>query len=469
MSFNYEKYLLKLPTLISVVLAFLLGYWLASNRPRELKLREPGADRPPGDTNSLPAGNPVLAGTVIKGQGKPGNIEGEWTMFRGPLRDGISRNHKKLARTFGNDGPKKLWEIEVGEGYAGPVVKNGRVYLMDYDREGKKDALRCVSLENGEEIWRYTYPIVIKRNHGITRTVPAVTDKFVVAMGPKCHVLCVDAQSGELKWTIDLVKEYGTTIPQWYAGQCPLIENDTVILAPGGKDALLMAVELETGKVKWKSPNPHDWKMTHSSVVPMEFGGKKMYVYCASLGVVGVSAIDGSILWETGDWKISIATIPSPVIIGDGRIFLTGGYNSGSLMIQLKEENGKISVQKLFKLEAKDFGATQHTPILYNNHLFGVRADNQFVCLSLDGKVVWTSTPRNQYGLGPFMLADDIFYVLSENGRLDLIEANTSEFKLLARAQVLNGHEAWGPLALAGDRLLVRDFTKLACLDVGAH
>ncbi|MGC9036722.1 MAG: PQQ-binding-like beta-propeller repeat protein, partial [Verrucomicrobiia bacterium] len=379
----------------------------------------------------------------------------------------ISKNHSKLIRDWGNSSPKRLWQIEVGEGYAGPVVKNGRVYLMDYDREHKKDALRCLSLENGEEIWRLTYPVVIKRNHGLTRTVPALSDKYVVAMGPKCHVVCADLTTGEFKWGIDLVKEYGTTVPQWYAGQCPLVEDNKVILAPGGKDALLMAIELDTGKVIWKTPNPNRWQMTHSSIVPMEFMGKRMYVYCASLGVVGVSADDGSILWETSDWKISIATVPSPLPIGEGKIFLTGGYGAGSLMIQLKEQNGKIVIQKLFKLEPTVFGATQHTPILYNNHIYGVRADGQFACLTTDGKVVWTSSPKNLFGLGPFLLADDLFFVLADTGKLSLISADPNEFKLISQAKVLDGHEAWAPMALVGDRLLLRDYTTLVCLQVG--
>ena len=183
-------------------------------------------------------------------------------------------------------------------------------------------------------------------------------------MGPKCHVVCLDPATGELRWGLDLVRQFGATVPPWYAGQCPLIDNGAVILAPGGKDALLLACDGQTGKVLWQTPNPHGWKMTHSSVMPMEFGGERMYVYCANNGVVGVSAKDGAILWETTDWKISIATVPSPLILSDGRIFLTGGYNAGSLMLQLRKEGERFVPRTLFKLEPEVFGATQHTPVL---------------------------------------------------------------------------------------------------------
>ena len=103
-----------------------------------------------------------------------------------------------------------------------------------------------------------------------------------------------------------------------------------------------MALDCQTGQVVWKSPNPRGWTMTHSSIMPMEFAGRRMYVYCGKGGVAGVSADDGSILWDTTDWKISIATVPSPVILPEGRIFLSGGYNSGAMMLQLEEQGGKI-------------------------------------------------------------------------------------------------------------------------------
>ena len=209
--------------------------------------------------------------------------------------------------------------------------------------------------------------------------------------------------------------------------------------------------------------------MTHSSVVPMEFDGQRMYVYCANSGVVGVSAKDGSILWETTDWKISIATVPSPLILGDGRIFLTGGYNAGSLMLQLHKDGERLVPRTVFKLEPGVFGATQHTPILYDNHLYGVRADGKFVCLTLDGKPAWTSGSGQQFGLGSFILADGLIFAMNDSGLLRLIEARPEKYNLLAQAQVLKGHDSWAPLALAGGRLIARDLTRMICLDVARH
>jgi outer membrane protein assembly factor BamB len=200
--------------------------------------------------------------------------------------------------------------------------------------------------------------------------------------------------------------------------------------------------------------------------MPMDFGGRRLYVYCASKGVVGVAASDGQQLWETADWKISIATVPSPVPLPDGRIFLTGGYNAGSLMLQTEVTNDQCSVKTLFKLPANIFGATQHTPILKDNHLYGIRADGRFVCLGLDGKVIWSSSSGENFGLGSFLMAGDLIYALNDSGQLSLLEASSTQFSLLGQFKPLTGRESWAPMALADGRLLLRDLTRLVCLDV---
>ena len=136
-------------------------------------------------------------------------------------------------------------------------------------------------------------------------------------------------------------------------------------------------------------------------------------------------------------------------------------------MLQLQQESGRFVAKSLFKLEPEAFGATQHTPILHADHIYGVRADGKFVCLDLDGKVVWASDSGQQFGLGPFLLADGLFFVMNDSGLLRLVEATPEKYVLLGQAQVLKGRESWGPLALAEGRLIVRDLTRMVCLDVG--
>lgn len=456
----------RLPWAAAVLAGLAVLGWFVFTRPPALKMRVPGTDRPPG-MPARPEGNPVLAGKTIRGPGQPADLPGRWPGFRGADLSAIAREAPRLARDWSARPPQPLWQVDLGEGYAGPAVEGGCVYVFDYDQKQKQDALRCLSLADGREIWRFAYPVTVKRNHGMSRTVPTIAGGRVVGMGPKCHVVCVDAMTGELKWGLDLVGDFGATVPQWYAGQCPLVDGNRVILAPGGPEALLMAVSLETGEVIWKTPNPNDWKMTHSSIVPMEFGSVRQYVYCASRGVVGVAADDGRLLWSSTEWKISIATVPSPVVVGPGRIFFSGGYNAGCLMMRLRQEGDRFVPEVEWRLKARDFGATQQTPILYENHLYGVRPDGAMVCLDLDGKIRWTSGPDLNFGLGPYLIAGGLLLAMDDDGVLRLMEATPERFALLGEYKVFeNGREAWGPLCLAGERLLARDLTRMACLQL---
>lgn len=455
-----------LPVLLALLA--LAGLWLWLGRLPRLSLSErmPGTDRPPEGSPGATGELFTARGRLAAGAGVPSAQAGSWPGFRGAARDGVARDGVRLARSWGEAGPRALWRLAVGEGHAGVAVHAGRVYLLDFDTNTQADVVRCLSLDDGRDIWRYAYPVRVKRNHGMSRTIPAVTDRHVVTLGPKCHVVCLDAADGQLRWGMDLVREYGTQIPPWYAGQCPLIDGDRVILAPAGDSTLMIAADAETGRVVWRTPNPRGWTMTHASITPVTIAGRRQYVYSGSGGVAGVSAEDGAILWDSTDWKISIATIASAVDLGDGRLFLSGGYEAGCAMMRVAERDGRLVPETLWRLPAKLFGATQQTPVWYEGHVYGVRPDGQLICLSADGKVVWSSGPACRFGLGPYTLADGLIYALSDNGVLRLAEAAPASYRQLAEARVLSGHDAWGPMALAGGRLFARDLSELVCLDV---
>jgi len=461
---NIRNLLTAIPWLVALSGAIAVASLLQGTAPVELHFRLPVETiEQAAETQQVVD----LHGTLETFGGQPSSLPGAWPGFRGPSRDGISTGTIDLALNWPESGPPKLWELELGEGYAGAAVLNGRVYVHDYDHEAEAEIIRCVSLDDGREIWRYSYNVHIRRNHGMSRTIPAVTDKYLVAMGALCHVTCLDSQTGERRWAIDLQTEYGTRVPPWYTGQCPLIDGGFAILAPGGDDVLMMAVDCETGEIVWERPNDTNWQMSHSSIVKMDLNGRETYVYAASGGVVGVDASDGALLWGTSEWRISMATVPTPVIVDNERIFLSGGYNAGSLMIRIVESDGKYSVEELFRLPARVFGAEQQTPILHGGHIYGVSSPGgELVCLDLDGNRLWSSGRADRFGLGPFVMAGGKMLLLDDSGVLTLAGVSPQGFNRLARAGVLNGNEAWGPMAVASGRLIVRNLTTMVCLDI---
>jgi len=455
------------PVGASLAAAAALVLWFAGGGERRVEARVPGPD-----LEAEMAGRDKVKrnpGTLIPGLAEPSAYSGVWSQFRGLDSSGVVAGSGPLLRTWPSDGLQVLWKVDVGEGHAGAAIRKGRVYIIDYDREKLEDAIRCLSLADGREIWRYTYYVKVKRNHGMSRTVVAAADDFAVAMGPLCHVTSLDASSGRLLWKMDLVKEFGTTVPPWYAGQCPLIDGDNVILAPGA-DPLMMAVEGKSGKVLWRTPNPGGWGMTHSSVAPMDFQGVRMYIYCTTRGVVGVSALDGRVLWTKPDWKISIATVPSPVVVPPDRVFLSAGYGAGCAMVRLKRSGDDIVAEELWRREPAVFGSAQHTPVLYEGYLYGIAPNGELVCLDLDGSRRWSSGSGKTFGLGPYMIADGMILVLNDQAiSLHAVEASPAGFREIASAKVLTGHDAWAPMALADGRLILRDLTQMVCLKIGAE
>ncbi|MEA3403626.1 MAG: PQQ-binding-like beta-propeller repeat protein [Armatimonadota bacterium] len=472
--------------------AVLIGLWLLSDRqPVGVEPRTPQEHTPAARAQGQPAPSPAAAtdqpaggegGTGQAAGAQPGQRRaqasttqasgpapattqggGRWPWFRGVGRDAIADEEVGLARSWPEGGPRKLWSKKMlGPGHAGAAILGGRVYVLDYDLGARADVLRCMSLQDGSDIWKQSYAVQIKDNHGISRTVPAVTEQFVVSLGPMGHVTCARADSGEIIWQIDLKQKYGTKIPGWYAGQCPLIDDGKAIVAPGGQ-ALMIAVDCASGQVVWQTPNPRGWQMTHTSVMPCTLGGRKVYVYTASGGIVGVSPSDGSLLWEQPGWSVNTANVPSPLPVGNDRLFITGGYGAGSMLLSLAGG----SPSEVWRIPQKVFGSHQHTPIYYRDHIFGVSMDQQLVCLNLQGERVWSSGHTNTLGIGPYIIAEGLIYALNGNdGTLVMAEASTSGYKELARAKVLPGTNAWGPMALAGGKLICRDRTTMVCLDV---
>lgn len=455
-----------LPGGVALLLALLLLLCLSQSKAALLSLRLPGTDDPENRRQADLAFR-LPQGELQSGSGTPSQIMAMWPQFRGPERDAISIESVPLARAWPEGGPPVLWSRELGEGYAAAAVRHGRVYVFDYDMAQKRDTLRCLSLDDGAEIWNYSYPLAAKRNHGVSRTVPAVGEKHILALGPRCHVICNDALSGELKWMIDLRQTYGTPEPLWYAGQCPLLDGETAILAPGGPEALLVAIDCESGRELWRTPNPDNWKMSHSSIMPMTRNGVKTYVYAALGGVLGVDARDGRVLWKTDAFTMHTVS-PSPVQLSEDRILLTAGYGKGGALLELTDTPGGTEARLIKSTTPREFATEQQTPILYNGYIYAVlpKPRQDLVCVDMNLNHVWSSGPTNIFGLGPYIVAGGLLFLLDDFGKLTLAEATPEGYRQLAQAQVLQGKDSWGPLALVEGRLLLRDTERMICLDV---
>jgi outer membrane protein assembly factor BamB len=351
-------------------------FWNFYSNDNNITIQNPGADnRPEGTERNLAD---VVIGehfmrfdNVGARHASPSIYREQWTTFRGSDYKNIIHTSKKID--FSSDFPI-VWKFETGEGYAAPAIYNGLVYVLDYDERLSSDMLRVFDLETGTELWRRWYRVPMRRNHGFSRTVPVVNEKYVVTFGPMGHVMCCDRITGELIWTMDLQNQFETEVPHWYAGQCPRIENNQVILAPAGREVLMMGVEVEAGKIAWQTPNSVNYKMSHSSIMPMILHGKRTFVYAGIGGIVGISAESadkGKLLWNVA-WQPSVIA-PSPVQLPNNQILLTAGYGAGGAIVQVNYADGEFSANIIDRWRANEgLSSEQQTPILYEQMLITI-------------------------------------------------------------------------------------------------
>jgi outer membrane protein assembly factor BamB len=269
--------------------------------------------------------------------------------------------------------------------------------------------------------------------------------------------------------------------PDFYVGQCPLIDNDIAIIAPGAK-ALMIGVNCATGKVVWQTPNPDSLRMSHTSIIPMTILGKKMYVYSALGGVCGVSAEGddiGKVLWKNLDWSPNIV-VSSPIFLGNNEIVVFGSYGSGAARLKITRNDSGYSTSLSEQHKSADgISCEQQTPILSGEYLWDVLPENagalkkQLVCYHKSDilKPVWSSGKENRFGkgLGPYIISRNMLYLLDDEGTLYMYRLETGKAALVSSHKILDAIEAWGPIAIAGKYLLMRDARNLICLDISSN
>lgn len=404
----------------------------------------------------------------------------DWPQFLGPNRDGTSPQ-TGLLRSWPEGGPEVLWTVSVNNGFGGPVVKDGKIYLLDRDDE-VGDNMRCFDLSNGEELWNFEYDAPGSVQYPGSRSVPTVDGDYVYSCGPYGDLYCIDINTHEPIWNKNIMKDFGgTRIPVWAISQCPLIYGDLLIVSYS-KDpyAGLVAYNKLTGDIIWETEafgnetyaSPSVAKIAGEDHIVMVFSSTNTFMHRdvnTSPGrIIGLLPQTGEILWEYNNWQNMIQIAPA-FDVGDGRIIVAGGYELGVAMIKVdKKSDGSYEVTELFK--HNNFGEHTKPPILYNGYFYGQFSTNNrrdgLVCMNMDGEIMWKTMRSPAFDKGSMILVGDLILATDGTTSLYLIEPDPSEFKPIASSELLERGQNWAPLALADGKLLIRDQSKMMCLRV---
>jgi len=274
---------------------------------------------------------------------------------------------------------------------------------------------------------------------------------------------------------LDMQKQFETEVPHWYSGQCPRIEDNLLILAPAGKEVLMVGIDCETGKIIWQTPNTVGYKMSHSSVMPMTLGGKKTYVYVGIGGVCGISgeAVDkGKLLWSVDTWKPSVIA-PSPLQLSSDKILLTAGYGAGGALLQVRYTSGTWSAVIIDQYKpSQGLSSEQQTPILYEQMVITIPPNDgggsrgKLVAYSPSNvrTPIWESAANERFGFGPYLVVGKHLFALKDDGELYIYKLEQNSMILVKKQRIFQGHDAWGPMAYADDYLILRDADGVYCL-----
>jgi outer membrane protein assembly factor BamB len=392
-------------------------------------------------------------------------LASDWPQYLGPGRNAVS-TETGIKRSWPESGPKVLWTFPLGEGFGGPAVSNGKVYVLDR-KDSRQNVLRCINLADGKEEWTFAYDAPGEFDHNGSRSVPTIDGNNIYICGPLGYLHCIDKNTHQVLWKKNIWTDFGgTELPKWAISQNPLVYKDLLIVASQTQRAGVVAYDKLKGSLRWTSPALPGIPGYVSPKVITIGKDDHLVMISAKGAVVGIDLKTGSQLWSYDGWQCAIP-IPNVTEIGDGRIFITGGYQAGSAMIKLEKTGNKITVRELYK--TKEFGTHVHPAIHYKGYLYGHCSTNEtrdgLVCMALDGTIKWKTKRSPLFDKGGFILVDGLFLSVDGNkGFLYLIEPDPSGFKKLASAKLLDTNRCWAPLALSDGKLLIRDQGQMKCV-----
>jgi len=404
----------------------------------------------------------------------PASASADWPGFQGEDRDGVVQD-ATLLTDWPDAGPPVVWTNDVGPGFGGAAIKDGKVFILDRNAIAG-DKLRVYDFKTGEELWSCDYDAPGRISYHGSRSTPMVTDRYACTVGSFGQVTCFDLQTRKVAWQKHM-DDFGADPPQWAWSQSPLIYGEWVIVAPMARDAGLVALKQGTGEVAWRSGNIGDEGYGSPRLVTL--AGKQQIVYYSSTRVTGTDPDTGQVLWSY-DGIPSKRAIPTPAKVGDDRLFVTAGYGAGSALIEIKKQGDSFTVNELSR--DRDHGAQVHSALPVNGHLYvnlntneNLRRDAHGLgCFDLGGKLLWKNDNAPDINRGAVLAVGEHLLTLGgEDGVLRLIEASPEGYRELASAKIFDVEDRrnmiWAAMSFSDGYLIVRSQNQLKCLDIRAN
>lgn len=395
----------------------------------------------------------------------------DWPQFRGPNRDGVSKE-TGLLQSWPAQGPPLEWSVKgLGGGFSTVSVADGRIYTLGNmpDKKAAKNPkqlsyLIALDRKDGKQIWASE----VGPAGGNLGCTPTVDGGHIYALGQMGDLVCID-KNGKRVWARNLQKEFGGQKGGWNYCESPLVDGDRVVVTPGGSEATIVAFNKNTGETLWKCPIATRHKEAgYSSIVISHAGGVKHYVQLFNGGLVGIST-DGHVLWTHEKLGGNTANIPTPIVL-DNFVFSSIGYGRGASLMKLTADGQAVSAEEVYykrELTNKHGGV-----IKVGDFVYGDTDDSghPFCADFKTGKLKWK---RKDQGDGKssaaVTYADGRLYFHYENGTMALVKAVADAYEEVGSFQAPKRNGAsWAHPVISDGRLYLREGDYLYCYDIRA-
>jgi outer membrane protein assembly factor BamB len=398
----------------------------------------------------------------------------DWPQWRGPGRDGHALG-AQLPEKWLPQPPKPKWVVEVGIGYSGPAVAQGKVFIHTRDDEKKSERCRCLDVAMGEQLWEITYPCKFEApdpsaGKGPNAT-PTVDRDRVYFFGLGGTLTCAEIATGKILWQHDCNKEYwgvkfsadgdDAWFPPCGASASPLVDHDTVIVPVGGKKAgAVTGFDRNTGKLLWSALED---RSSYASPQIASPGGVKQIVAFTGTRLVGLRHSDRELLWDHPFPTRYEQTIITPIVWKDRVIF--GGEAKSTLAVKLSA-GAQDKVTKETAWKSDDLKMYISTPVVFSDHLIGFDyRTGKLVCLKMEsGETEWTSPSLGTKHV-TLIVAGNVLLVFTMEGEMRIAKLSTEEYSQVAKWKV-SEKDTYAHPALAGNLLFVKGPDKLLCYDL---
>ncbi|MEZ6097113.1 MAG: PQQ-binding-like beta-propeller repeat protein [Pirellulaceae bacterium] len=411
----------------------------------------------------------------------------DWPQWQGEDRDGVWHETGTLT-AFPKDGPNILWRVPIANGYSGPAVSNGCVFVLDFVRTdgdptpnpGKKSELtgservHCLDAKSGDTLWSVTYDCQYKFSYpNGPRATPTVDSEHVYTLGAEGMLHCLRCEDGEVVWKKDLKQDYQLELaPHWGFAAHPLVDGDQLYCIVGTEDNVVVAFEKNTGEELWSALSARSQGYCPPTMI--EAGGTKQLLVWHPESLNSLNPETGEVYWSFEMQPAYDMSIVAPIKYGD--YLYTTALQGTSLLLKLDENEPKAT--EVWRGHGTH--PDHNPPLIVDGHIYGVDEAGQFRCVNLEtGDRVWESMETatngrpNNSTTGFIVKCEDHYYIMTEQGELLIAKLSPEKFDLLDRAKILepttqtsNRRVVWSHPAFAQKCMFARNDKEIVCVSL---